>query len=164
MGLEEQIWEYIDGTCTEAERKEIEIKIIQDRSFKKVYEELVAIHQFMEVADLEEPSMSFNRNVMEQVNLEISPISLKTRVDNRIIYSISAFFMVSLFSLLVYVVLNTPFESLHNIDFKMPDFNFSAHINIDSAATKTGLQAFFFIDIILGLVYLDRLLRKKLRD
>jgi hypothetical protein len=108
--------------------------------------------------------MSFNRNVMEQVSLEIAPISLKTKVDNRIIYGISAFFMLSLISLLVYVVLNTSFESLHNVNFKLPDFNFSNSIDIESAATKAGLQAFFFIDIILGLVYLDRLLRKKLRD
>jgi hypothetical protein len=160
MNVEDQIWDYIDGVCSDTQKQEIETKIANDISFRKVYKELKALHTLMDATDLDEPSMSFTRNVMEQVNLEIAPISLKTKVDNRIIYSIAAFFILSMLSILIYALANTSFSTS---DFKMPSINVNVDLDIDASTKKIGLQIFFFVDIILGLVYLDKFLRKKMQ-
>jgi hypothetical protein len=162
MNAEEQLWDYIDGVCTASQKIEIEAKIAQDLSFRKIYEEFLAIHQLMEETDLEEPSMSFTRNVMEQVKMEIAPVSLKTKVDNRIIYGIAAFFILSMLSMLIYAVANTTFAPLNLPEFKMPSHAVANSLNISAATTKTGVQLFFFVDIVLGLICMDGFLRKRL--
>ena len=72
--IEEQLWDYIDGNCTIEERIEIEHKIKANLQYHRTYEELLSVHQELEKLNLDEPSMSFNRNVMEKVNLEIKPV------------------------------------------------------------------------------------------
>lgn len=53
--------------------------------------------------ELDEPSMSFTRNVMEAVALQPAPVSLKTKVDNQIIFSIAAFFVLSILAMVGYM-------------------------------------------------------------
>lgn len=153
--IEEQLWNYIDNNCTVAEKAEIETKLALDLQYYQVYQELLVVHQALNQIDLEEPSMSFTRNVMERVDLELRPIALKTKVDNRIIYSIGAFFVLSLLGIFVYAIAISDFR-----------FNFSAAkinipLNVDKFITPTSLTIFLFVDVILALVYLDGFLRKK---
>ena len=154
--IEQQLWDYIDGNLNETQRKSIEEKIETDISVKLQYEELLNLNAAFSEMELDEPSMSFTRNVMDSVALEPAPVSLKTKVDNRIIYSIGGFFVISLMALLGYV--------FYNSTFTMPDFSryMSVSFEIDKVITPISLYIFLGIDLILGLIYIDYFLRKKL--
>ncbi|MFI5451552.1 hypothetical protein ACHMWN_05285 [Pedobacter sp. UC225_61] len=151
--IEEQLWNYIDGNCTAEEKIEIETKIAVNIQYHSTYQELLAVHNELNKLDFEEPSMSFTRNVMDKVNLELKPVALKTKIDNRIIYSIGTFFALSIIGLFMYAVA----KSNATFEFKMPTLNFdvSKHIN------ATTIQIFLLVDVALGLLYLDGFLRKR---
>jgi anti-sigma factor RsiW len=155
--IEEEIWEYIDGEGDLEQRQIFEAKLAVDSLYQKTYAEMMQIQQLISAQELEEPSMSFNRKVMEAVDLEIAPVSLKTKVDNRIIYSIAAFFLLSIIGVFIYAVSNS---NLSLPEVKLPQLNF----DIALSPEKTGLliKSFLFVDLILGLIYLDRFLRRKM--
>lgn len=153
--IEEQLWSYIDQSCTTAEKSEIEAKLAIDSSYHQLYLELLKVHESLEQLDLEEPSMSFARNVMEQVNLELKPVALKTKVDNRIVYSIATFFVLSLIGIFSYAIANSDLK----IDFSMHKLNIP--LKVDQLITPTSLIAFLFVDVVLALLYIDSYLRKR---
>lgn len=155
--IEEEIWEYIDGEGDPEQRQIVEAKLAIDPVYQKTHSEMMQIQQLILAQDLEEPSMSFTRNVMDAVDLEIAPVSLKTKVDNRIIYSIAAFFVLSIVGIFIFAVSNS---NLSLPEVKLPQLNF----NIALSPEKTGLliKSFLFVDLILGLIYLDRFLRRKM--
>lgn len=158
MTIEEEIWDYIDGNCTAAQTLVIEARIGSDPAYSALYKEFMDIHQQMAEIDLEEPSMSFTRNVMEQVELEIAPVALKTKVDKRIIYSIAAFFALSIIGVFGYALANSNF-SFSTIDYH---FNFQMEsVDFGKYVTPTFIKVFLFVDVLLGLVYLDSLLRRR---
>ena len=78
--IDEEIWDYIDGTISESQKADIEAKIAGNPDYKAVYNDLIEINRMMHATEFEEPSMSFTRNVMEQVKLELAPVALKTKV------------------------------------------------------------------------------------
>ncbi|TAH01736.1 MAG: hypothetical protein EAZ15_06775 [Sphingobacteriales bacterium] len=151
---EEQIWNYIDGNCSPVEKFEIEQKLASDKSFTKLYNELLKINgMLLNDLPLDEPSMSFTRNLMKKINLEIAPIALKTKVNKAIIYVIAAFFGISIFIVLGYAI------SQSNSTFELP--NLSIKLNFNQLANPIALRIFLMIDLVLGLVFLDSLLRSK---
>lgn len=153
--IEEQLWNYIDNNCSAAEKAEIEVKLAVDLEYYQVYQELLSVHQSLDQLDLEEPSMSFTRNVMERVNTELRPVALKTKVDNRIIYSIGAFFVFSLLGIFAYAIATSDWH----FDFSAPKIDIP--FNIDKLINFTSLTIFLFVDVVLALIYLDGFLRRK---
>lgn len=150
---EEQLWNYIDGCCNAAENVEIEKKLATDEAFKQLYLELLTVNEQLGThLEVDEPSMSFTRNVMEQVKQEMAPIQLKTKVDQRIIYAIGGFFSVTLLALLTYAFATADFK------MKMPSVNLDA--DVSALLNPTVLMVVLFINAALLLVYLDSLLRK----
>lgn len=115
-------------------------------------EELTRLLKGME---LEEPSMSFTRNVMEQVKLERAPVSLKTRVDNRIIYGIAAIFGAFIVGVLIYAIANT------SATYKLPEVKLDLSGAVNKTLTPGFLMAFLFVDVIIALIYFDSILRRK---
>jgi hypothetical protein len=152
--IEEQLWNYIDGNCDAVEKMEIEAKIASNLQYNAIYKELVAVNEELSKLDFEEPSLSFTRNVMEQVNQELRPVALKTKVDNRIIYTIGGFFTLSILCIFGYTIA----ISNVNLDFTLPkmDLNFKMIETIN----PTFLTIFIFVDTMLALLYLDSFLRK----
>ncbi|MBB2146188.1 hypothetical protein GM921_11875 [Pedobacter sp. LMG 31464] len=151
--IEEQLWNYIDGNCTAEEKIEIETKIAVNIQYHSIYQELLVVHNELNKIDFEEPSMSFTRNVMDKVNLELKPVALKTKIDNRIIYSIGGFFALSMLSIFIYALATSNLT----FDFKMPAMNF----NVGKYINPTTIQLFLLVDVALGLLYLDSFLRKR---
>ncbi|GAA4211713.1 hypothetical protein GCM10022289_41500 [Pedobacter jeongneungensis] len=153
---EQQLWDYIDGNLNASDRKNIAEKIESDTEIKSLYEDLLKLNSAFGELDLDEPSMSFTRNVMESVASEPAPVAMKTQVDKKIIYGIGGFFVISLLILFGYV--------LYNSDLSMPEFNFNArlNLNLDKYITPTVLYSFLFFDLVIGLVFLDQFLRKKM--
>lgn len=154
--MEEQLWNYIDGNCDASEKAAIEAKLMVDLHYQKLYQELLLVHQELNAIDLDEPSLSFTRNVMEQVKLEPRPVTLKTKIDTRIIYGIGAFFVLSILGIFGYAVA----ISQVNFSFEFPKINFA----YDSAKffNPTFLSLFVLVDVGLALVYLDRYLRRRM--
>ncbi|RYG18544.1 MAG: hypothetical protein EOO07_08725 [Chitinophagaceae bacterium] len=153
--IEEQLWNYIDGTCTPVEKLEIEAKLAVNIQYHTLYQELLKVNAELNTIDFEEPSMSFTRNVMEKVNLELKPVALQTKVDNRIIYSITAFFVLSLIAIFSYAVATSDFS----LKFDMPTMNFS--FDSSKYINHTSLQIFLFVDVVIALIYIDGVLRKR---
>lgn len=150
--IEEQLWDYIDGNCTPEESAAIAEKIAVNIQYHKTYQELLAVHAELNKIDFEEPSMSFTRNVMEKVDLELPPVALKTKVDQRIVQVISGLFILSILTVLGYTI------SKMSIDFKLPEWNY--HFDSSKIVTPVSIQLFIITDVILALIYLDSYLRK----
>jgi hypothetical protein len=153
--IEEQLWNYIDGNCTPEEQAEIAVKLTVDQHYYTTYQELLKVNDALNKLDFEEPSMSFTRNVMEKVNLELKPVALKTKVDNRIVYSIGGFFALALISIFVYALATSNFD----YQFEFPKMSYS--FELGKYINHTSLQIFLFLDVVLALVYLDGFLRKR---
>ena len=155
--IDEQIWDYIDGTCSPEEKLDIAAKIASDQEFNLAYQEMLQVHQLLDAEQLDEPSMSFTRNVMELVDLEIAPVALKTKVDNRIIYSIAAFFGIAMLAILIFAFANASYTMP---EFKLPKMQLS--FDFTPYVTPLAIKIFLFVDVVLGLFYLDGFLRRKL--
>ncbi|WP_421945658.1 anti-sigma factor family protein [Pedobacter sp.] len=156
--IEQQLWDYIDGNLTEAEQKDIELKIADNSDIKQQYEDLLSINNTLNELEIDAPSMSFTRNVMESVALEPAPVALRTKVDTRIVYGVSLFFLLPLLAIFGYVVSTT--------SFTMPNFSkyFSTNFNIQDYLTPTTVYVFIGVDVILALIFMDYLLRKNLNQ
>jgi len=152
--IEEQIWNYIEGNLTIEEKKAIEEKIAADKTYSNLYEELSAVNLHLTKLETDMPSMAFNRKVMDLVDLEIVPVSLKTKVDQRIIYGVASFFILTLSAILIYAVSQTHFSASA---IKVPDLN----IDFSRYLTPMFIKIFLFTDLILGFIYLDGFLRRK---
>lgn len=153
--IEEQLWNYIDGNCSVAENAEIEAKIARDLQYSSMYKELLAVQSQLNLLDFEEPSMSFTRNVMDKINLELKPVALKTKVDQRIIYTIGGFFLIAICAILGYVISMANFT----VSFKLPQINFSLYES--KMINPTSIKVFVMLDVVLALLYLDSFLRKR---
>ncbi|WP_316849849.1 anti-sigma factor [Pedobacter agri] len=153
--IEQQLWDYIDGNLSVSEAKLIEDKINADAEIKLQYEALLSLNLAFGKIELDEPSMSFTRNVMESIALEPAPVAMKTKVNTNIIYGIGGFFIISLVALFGYALFNA------DIKFSDLDFKINANFNLNKYMTPTMLYSFLFADLVLGLVFLDYFLRKK---
>lgn len=154
---EEQLWNYIDGNCTEAEKKTIEAQLVLDASLNERYQELLALNQIIsQEMEIDEPSMSFTRNVMDKVNQEIAPVKLKTKVDARIVYAIGGFFGLTLLAILVYAFASAKFTFGKFIAIDLD-------ADIDKLIDPTVMMVFLFLNAALLLVYLDFYLRKGMK-
>lgn len=154
--IEQQLWDYIDGNLDESSKKAIEEKIESDAGIKAQYEELLKLNLVFNTLDLEEPSMSFTRNVMESIAFAPAPVAMKTKVDKKIIYSIGGFFIISILSLFGYVLYNS------NLSMPKLGFNINFNFNLDQYITPAVLYSFLFFDLVIGLVFLDQFLRKRI--
>ncbi|MCZ4243115.1 hypothetical protein [Pedobacter punctiformis] len=156
--IEQQLWDYIDGNLNDDQIKNIRKKIESDHSVQLQYEELLKLNAAFSEMELDEPSMSFTRNVMEDVAILPAPVALKTKVDQRIIYSIAGFFGLALVVVFGYILYNSTFS------FKEIDFNFKIDLKFNQFLDSTGIYIFLFADLIIGLVFLDYIIRKKTAD
>jgi len=155
---EEQLWDYIDGLSSETERAEIAAKLTTEEKFHQLYVQLLEVNQQLTThLEIDEPSMSFTRNVMEQVQTEIAPIKLKTKVDHRIIYAIGGFFTLALLSILVYASITASAD----LTMKMPTLDLEN--KFDGLMNATVVRIFLFINAVLLLIYLDSYLRKGMK-
>jgi hypothetical protein len=155
--IDEEIWAYIDGSCSASESQRVAEKIASDDNYALAFQELSKLNALMASDELEEPSMSFSRNVMDAVAQEIAPKKLTTRVNNTIIYGIAAFFILSLSAIFIYILANS---SSSASEFRMPTANFS--FDLSHILSPLSMKIFLMVDLALALVYMDRLLRRKM--
>ena len=100
--IEQHIWDYLDGTCSEQEKMKIAELIDKNPAYQTAYNELKNLHAELKNIELDEPSMAFTRNVMNQVNILPVPGSIRSLVDKRIICGIGGFFLLAILILLAF--------------------------------------------------------------
>lgn len=156
--IEERLWNYIDGTCTEEERRAIDLLIAGDEGYRSKFEELLSLDREFAGLEPDEPSMGFTYNVMEGIRAEHAQKPLKAAINKRIIRGIGGFFIVTIL-LLVILMLSTFHFTSASVSVHLPEsLKLPSIKNFPSALL---LKSFFFFDVILALFLLDAYLHKK---
>lgn len=154
-GGEGRLWEYIDGTSSPTNSAIIEKLLTTDPVWQAKYSELLEVHQLMQSTELEEPSMRFTKNVMEEITrLQIAPAA-KTYINKNVIRGISICFMMMIGAFLIYAIVQMDWNSSDN-SF-LPDFS----KGYDKIFNNTYMNIFLMINVVLGLFLLDRYLSIK---
>ena len=156
-GMEERLWDYIDGTSLANEIPGIEKLLGNNMEWKAKYHELLEAHQLMRSAELESPSMRFSKNVMEEIaKLHIAPAT-KTYINKRIIWGIGIFFIALIVGFLVY--------GFGQIDWNVKADDTIAEnlnkINLSKFFNNTWVNVFMMINVVLGLFLLDNYFSNK---
>lgn len=155
--MEKQLWDYIDGLATAGERSAIEQLIQSNLDWKNKYQELLEAHQLMQSTELEQPSMRFTKNVMEEIaKYKIAPAT-KTYINKKIIWSIGAFFILMIVGFLIYGFGQIDWTADSGTDkyFDLSKIDFSIFFN------NTYINVFMMLNVVLGLMFLDRYLANK---
>ncbi|HEX2846086.1 MAG TPA: hypothetical protein VHN59_06030 [Chitinophagaceae bacterium] len=159
--IEERLWEYIDGMATPEERTVIDQLIEADAEWRAKYGELLEAHQMMQASELEEPSMRFTKNVMEEIALlQIAPAA-KTYINKKIIWGIAIFFITMIVGFLIYGIGQVQWSSGSSTSSPIPiDLS---NIDFSKMFNNTYINIFMMMNMILGLFLLDRYLTNKRR-
>lgn len=152
-GMEERLWNYIDGVATPAEASVIEKLLHSDAAWNSKYSELLELSKLLKSSELETPSLRFTKNVMEEIGkLHINPAA-KSYINNKLIMGLGIFFITIIVGYLVYgfgqVEWSADSSSSSNVVDKLGKIDYSKFFN------NTWVNAFMMINVILGLALLD---------
>jgi hypothetical protein len=157
--MEERLWEFIDGMSTPDENTEIRRLLETNSVWQKAYASMMDMQNLFRETSLEEPSMRFSKNVMEEIAKHKIAPATKSYVNKKIIYSIGGLFMLLIGGMLAYLFTQIDYSQPGTISIQenLPEMNFdwSAYIN------STTLNIFLMVDAVLGLMLLDKYLNKK---
>ncbi len=157
QNMESRLWEFIDGYSSNEEKTVIEQLLESNRQWKEKYNELLEIHRLMQSSELEEPSMRFTKNVMEQIaKYHIAPAT-KTYINKKIIWSIGSFFVLLVVAFLIYAFGQVDWAAQG--DNKFP-FDLTK-INYSKIFSNTYVNIFMMINVVLGLFLLDNYFSQK---
>jgi hypothetical protein len=157
--IEQRLWDYIDGTCTEQEKSFVQQLIESNMEWKAKYKELLEVHQLMQNSlELDEPSLRFRQNVMEEIaKYQIAPAT-KSYINKNIIRGIGAFFIIMVIGFIVsgFAQVNwTDTTSTSGLPIDFSKLEWSRFFD------NTYMNIFMMVNIVLGLVLLDMYLGKK---
>ena len=163
--MEMRLWEYIDGFTQGEEKMLIEQLIREQADWKAKYAELLQVHQSIDLVELEEPSMRFTRNVMEEIaKFHIAPAT-KSYINNKVVWGIGIFFITLIIGFVGYGIAQIDWtaasdsNSAVGVDFSQIDYSRMFNNNF--------VNVFMMLNVVLGLLLLDRYLtskNKKLKD
>jgi magnesium-transporting ATPase (P-type) len=158
--IDDRLWEYIDGLSSIDEKFKIEKLLESNQQWKDKYHELLELHQLVQSSVLEEPSMRFTKNVMEEIaKYHIAPAT-KSYINKKIIWGLASFFIVLIVGFLIYGFGQVDWSAQN--DSKLPidisKIDFSRFFN------NTYVNIFMMINVVLGLMLLDRYLASKRKN
>ena len=157
--IEEKLWDYIDGNCTEAEHSAITSLIAHDEAYRLKYQELLKLNNEFSAMEVDEPPMAFTYNVMEEIRAQHARQPLKAAINKRFIMGIAAFFSLTILLLLGYILVTinwsagSPADLPVHVNFRMP--------NIGVYFTKPVVEGILFFYVISALVLFDGVLRRR---
>ena len=158
--IDDRLWEYIDGLSSPAERISIEKLLDTNQEWKETYDELLEVHRLGHSSALEEPSLRFTRNVMEEIaKYHIAPAT-KTYINKRIIWGIATFFIVLIVGFLIYGFGQIDWSSKSDTNLPV-DIN---KVDFGKFFNNTYVNIFMMINVVLGLMLLDRYLASKKKN
>jgi len=155
--VDDRLWEFIDGQSSIEEASAIEKLIETNKQWKEKYRELLELHQLVQSSALEEPSLRFTKNVMEEIaKYQIAPAA-KAYINNKIIWGIGIFFITLIIGFLIYGFGQVDWNASGNdklpIDISKVDYG--------KFFNNTYVNVFMMINVVLGLMLLDRYLAAK---
>ncbi|MBC7826935.1 MAG: hypothetical protein H7122_04255 [Chitinophagaceae bacterium] len=158
QNIEERLWDYIDGNCNEKEKSFIQQLIETNLEWKARYKELFEVHELMQNnLELEEPSLRFRQNVMEEIaKYQIAPAT-KSYINKNVIRGIGAFFVLMVIGFIIsgFAQVNWADTSGASLPVDMSKLEWSRIFN------NTYTSIFLMVNIVLGLILLDMYLGKK---
>lgn len=163
--IEERLWDYIDGHSQPEEQSAIRQLIDSNIEWRHKYQELLEVHQLMTKSlELDEPSMRFTQNVMEDIaKFHIAPAT-QSYINKRIIWGIAAFFILTIVGFLIYGFGQVNWSSGSSNGSTLP-FNIDTsrinNIDFSKVFNNTYTNIFLMVNAVLGLVLLDMYLGKK---
>lgn len=157
QNMENRLWDYIDGQITGNEKLAIEKLLESNLGWKNKYHDLLEAHQLMKSSELEQPSLRFTKNVMEEIAKYYIAPATKNYINKKIIWGIAAFFFTLIAGFLIYgfgqIDWNAKGDTNLPIDLSKVDFSKIFNNNF--------VNAFMMVNVLLGLVLLDRFLANK---
>jgi hypothetical protein len=158
--IEQRLWEYMDGVSSTSEKTVIEKLIASDAEWKNKYKELFEINSLLAAGELEEPSMRFTKNVMDEIGkLHIAPAT-KTYINKNIIRGIGIFFVTLITGFLIYGFGQMDWSAGSGDGNSKLPFDLSK-IDLSKFFNNSYVTGFMMINIILGLVLLDSYFKKR---
>lgn len=157
--MDETIWNYIDGTANAEEIAFVEQMIATDATWRSKYHELKEVNQLLQTElELEQPSLRFSKNVMEQLHgLKPAPATSQY-INKSIIRAIAVFFIVSIVSFLIYgftlIDWSSQATTSNTTNYKLPVADYSALFS------STWINVILMIAVVMGLMLMDGYLRR----
>ncbi|PZF74627.1 anti-sigma factor family protein [Taibaiella soli] len=94
--IDQRIWAYIDGLDTATEKQKTEMLLATDRAWKETYERLLAMQSLLSDKNLlDEPSMRFTQNIMEQLATVQPAHKMQPLAKSWVVKLLGAFFVLS---------------------------------------------------------------------
>lgn len=164
--IEDRLWDYIDGLSSPAEKSAVEALIAANLEWQRKYKELLNVHQLMTGSGLDEPSMRFTRNVMEEIARHQVAPATKTYINKNIIRGIGAFFLTLIAGLLIYFFRQFKWTPAPTAGPSNPLPNIDLHLDkVDYGKFSANLPItlFMLVAVVLGFILLDMYLQGKRR-
>ncbi len=160
--IDERLWDYIDGLCSNEEKSAIEQLIESNIEWQKKYRDLLQLNELLTSAELEAPSMRFTRNVIEEIAKHQVAPAARQYIDKKIIWGIGTFFLTLIAGFLIYALAqihfaaggNSPAEDLIT-KYNPGNLSWGKYFN------NTYVNIFLLINVVLGLVMLDMIITRK---
>src|ERR1700722_803894 len=149
--MDERLWDFIDGLSSPAEKSAVEALIAANAEWKRKYKELLDIHQLATGSGLDEPSMRFTRNVMEEIaRYQVAPAT-KTYINKNVIRGIGAFFLTMIAGFFVYFLREFKWTGGgSNASNLVPSYNLGLEkFNYEKVFSSTPITLFMLVMVIL---------------
>ncbi|HTS45920.1 MAG TPA: hypothetical protein VMH01_16080 [Puia sp.] len=160
QNIEDRIWDYIDGISSAEEKSAIEKMISTNAEWERTYRELLVAHQLLSNAALEEPSLRFTKNVMEEIaKYQVAPAT-RNYINKKIIWGIGGFFVAMIAGLLVYCLSQFSWTGSGSSSGLLSEYN-ADKLNWGKLFNNTYVNIVIMINVVLGLMLLDMYLRRK---
>ncbi|HMU45867.1 MAG TPA: hypothetical protein PKC72_05825 [Chitinophagaceae bacterium] len=157
QNMENRLWSFIDGTVSKDEKTVIEKLLETDAAWKSKYHELLQANDLLKSSELEQPSMRFTKNIMEEIaRLHVAPAT-RTYLNKKIIWGLGIFFIVMLVGFIIYGFGQMSWGGGNEGDIakNMDKIDFSKFFN------NTWMNVLMMINVVLGLFLLDNYFNNK---
>lgn len=157
LNIDARLWAYIDGAVSTDEKSIIEKLLETDAAWKTKYRELLAVNDLLKSTELEQPSLRFTRNVMEEIaRLHVAPAT-KNYLNKKIIWGIGIFFIVMLLGFIIYGFGQMSWTSGSESNFSKK----ISHIDYRKFFNNTWMNVLMMINVVIGLVLFDNYFTSK---
>jgi len=162
LNIEDRLWDYIDGNSNAEEKSFVEQLIATQEAWRNKYHELLELHQVINTSlELDEPSMRFSQNVMEEIaKYQITPAT-KTYINKKIINGIGIFFLAMIIGMLIYGLGQINWADTTGTSNDLITKYNPGKIDFSKFFNNTYTTIFMMVNVVMGLMLLDMYLGKK---
>ncbi|MDP4257038.1 MAG: hypothetical protein Q8937_02300 [Bacteroidota bacterium] len=167
--MDERLWNLIDGACLPEERSAIEGLIAGHRDWQQRYKELLEVHETLSGSELEEPSLRFTRNVMDEIaRYQVAPAT-KSYINKNVVRGIAAFFLVLIGGLLIWCFGQFHWGGTGTSSPLIAQYTQGLQEHLDKfdwgkVFNNSYLLLFLMVNVIVGLIFLDTVLQRRRRQ